>query len=124
MKGVLFPLREGEIQDEFRFSIRTARDLERACGSNYTMLLARGQQIEAICLLTCYGLRHQKKDARLTVDQATDLVEAYIDRGGSIVALYEALQEAMNRSGCYRTREEDVDTSRPTTAQDDGPTLT
>lgn len=113
--GVLFPIRDGEIPDEFRFTIKSARALERAAGCNYTMLIARGQQIEAICLLVCYGLRHQKKDAALTVDQATDLVEAFVDRGGNIVELFEALLLAMHRSGCYTPKPLD-DTTRPTTA--------
>lgn len=112
MKGVCFPLRPGEIEDEFRFTIRAARDLERAAGCNYQTLFARGQQIEAICLLTCFALKHVDKS--MTVDKATDLVEAFVDSGGNVVALYEALQKAMNKSGCYAPAEVD-DTERPTT---------
>lgn len=116
MKGVLFPLKAGEIDVEFRFGIRSARDLERAAGCNYQTLFARGQQIEAICLMTCFALRHQ--EPKLTVDKATDLVEAYVDSGGNIVTLYEALQRAMNVSGVYGPSTEKMaeDTSRPTTA--------
>jgi hypothetical protein len=99
MKGVDFDLRPGEIPVIFRFTIKAAREMERAAGCNYQTLLASSRQVEAICLLTCYGLKHD--DPKMTVEKATDLVDAYVDQGGNIVALYEALQKAMNKSGCY-----------------------
>lgn len=115
MKGVQFDLHGvGEVPVVFRFSIKAAREMERVAGCNYQTLLARSQQVEAICLMTCYGLRHD--DPKMTVDKAIELVDAYVDRGGNIVALYEALQEAMNKSGVYGRppkEEEEEGAARP-----------
>jgi hypothetical protein len=101
MKSVLFSMKPGNLEGdvEFRFTIRAARDLERTAGCNYQTLLARGQQVEAVVLLTCFGLRHA--DKTMTPEKATDLVDTYVEAGGNVVKLYEALQEAMNYSGVY-----------------------
>lgn len=116
MKGVLFPLYLGEIDVEFRFTIRAARALERAAGCNYQTLFARGQQVEAVCLLLWAALLHA--DPKLTQDKAVEIVEQYVDRTGNILPLYEALQKAMNASGCYG--EAVRDEPRPTTAETPG----
>jgi hypothetical protein len=99
MKSITFPLKPGEIDVEFRFTFRTARQLELSAGCNYQSLLARGQQVEAVAQMTCFALRHD--DKAMTIDKAVDLIDAYIEKGGDIVKLYLALQEAMNHSGCY-----------------------
>lgn len=113
MKGVPFPLYPGEIDVEFRFTIRAARDLERLAGCNFQTLFARGQQVEAVCLLLWAALRHA--DPKLTAEKAVDIVEQFVDRGGNIVALYEALQKAMDKSGCYAPAlPDEADPARPT----------
>lgn len=99
MPSVSFPLKAGQPDVEFKFTIKAARDLERLAGCNYQTLLSRGQQIEAIVMMTCFGLRHA--DKAMTVDRATDLVDAYVEADGDIVQLFNALQEAMNQSGVY-----------------------
>lgn len=99
MKSIPFPLKPGEIDVQLRFTIRYAREMERFAGCNYHTLFARGQQVDAVCLMTCYALKHD--DPKMTVDKAVDLVSAYVDGGGNIVTLYEALEEAMKHSGCY-----------------------
>lgn len=110
MKGVSFPLYEGQIDVEFRYTIKAARALERQAGCNYQMLFARGQQVEAVCLLLWAALLHV--DPKLTTEKAVDIVEGYVDRTGNILPLYEALQKAMNASGCYG--EAVRDEARPT----------
>lgn len=114
MKSIPFPLRPGKIDDEFRFGVKSARDLERAAGCNYQTLFARGQQIEAICLLTCFGLRHDPQFKNLTPDGAADLIDAYVAKDGDIVKLYEALQAAMNHSGVYGPAPAEDSEERPT----------
>lgn len=99
MVSVPFPLKPGLPDVDFRFTIRAARDLERAAGCNYRTLFARGEQINAIVLLVCYGLRHA--DKAMTEEKAVDLVDRYLTGGGDIVTLYETLQKAMNVSGVY-----------------------
>jgi hypothetical protein len=95
-----FPLKPGEIDVEFRFTFKTARQLELSAGCNFQTLLARGQQVEAVAQLTCFALRHD--DKTMTIEKAVDLIDAYIEKGGDIVKLYLALQEAMNHSGVLR----------------------
>lgn len=100
MKGVDFPLHgPGEAPVVFRFTIRAARDMEKAAGCNYQSLFAKTQYVDAVCLMVCYGLRHD--DPKMTVEKAIELVETYIDKGGRIIDLYFALQKAMDKSGCY-----------------------
>lgn len=116
MKGVTAPAPfrirpDGEIPVEFRFGIKSAREMERFAGCNYTKMLADTKQIEAICMMVCYGLRHE--DPTLTVDKAADLVEAYVDDGGNIVELYLALQKAMDYSGVYGPPVKEESGARP-----------
>lgn len=118
MKGIEFPLRPGEIPVIFRFGIKAARDLERAAGCNYLQLFTRHQQVEALCLLTCYCLKHD--DPTMTVDKATDLLELYVDKGGNMATLTTALMQAVNLSGAYGTPEPE-DAARPTTAGETAP---
>lgn len=102
MKGIEFPLNgPGEVPVVFRFTIKAARDMEKAAGCNYQKLIEDTRQIEAICLMTCYGLKHDQP--KMTLDKAVDLVDAFVDKGGSIVDLGIALQKAMLKSGCYGT---------------------
>ena len=116
MKGISFELRPGEIPVLFRFNFKGAREMERVAGCNYQTLLERRQQVEAISLMTCYGLRHD--EPTMTVDKAVDLIDAYIEKGGNIVQLYEALQTAMNHSGIYGPAPKDDEKSadRPSPA--------
>lgn len=126
MKGVTAPAPfqirpDGEIPVEFRFSIKSAREMERFAGCNYTKMLADTRQIEAVCMMVCYGLRHE--DPKLTVDKAADLVDAFVEKGGNIIELYLALQKAMDYSGVYGPPLKDEDTPRPPTPAE-APALT
>lgn len=87
------------VNARFRFTVRTARELERASGVGITLLVARGQSVEAMVLLACYGLRWQHK--RLTEDETVDLVDKFLDAGGDCKALSGALYKALNESGVY-----------------------
>jgi hypothetical protein len=113
MKGVSFPLRPGEIESIFRFTIPAALEMERVIGCNPIALMSRGQIVYGICVMACYALKHDDKS--MTIDKASQLVEAYIDAGGSAETLLGALIKALNRSGVYGpVPEEPEDTTRPT----------
>ncbi len=87
------------VDARFRFTIRTARELERASGVGLQMLLARGQTVEALVLLVCYGLKWEYK--KMTEDAAAEKLEEFVDAGGDVIELSKALKDALNASGVY-----------------------
>lgn len=97
----------------FRFTTKSARALERAAGSGLAWVIARGQSVEALVLLVCYGLQHLFP--KMTEAKATDLIDAFIDRGGDVAELSKAAHQALNASGVYGKPEGEGD-ARPTTA--------
>jgi hypothetical protein len=114
MKGIAFPLRPGEIESIFRFTIPAALEMERAIGGNPVALMTRGQFVYGIVVLACFALKHD--DKTMTIDKATALVAAYIEAGGSIDVLQEALIKALNHSGVYGPVPEEQADDRPTPA--------
>ena len=82
----------------FRFTIRTALELERASGG-LQMLLARGQSVWALVLLVCYGLKWNRK--KITEDDAIQLLDQFVEADGDTRALTQALSKALNESGVY-----------------------
>ncbi len=123
MQSITFPFKVGvpkagekaiPLTDvEFRYTTRPARLLERACGGNIDRVLARGQVVEAVVLLVCYGLLWN--DAEMSEDQAVDLVDEFIDAGGNVTDLTAALYKALQSSGVYGKHEEPVTKKRPRT---------
>jgi hypothetical protein len=93
---------EGEasfVDVRFRFTIRTARELERASVVGLSLLLARGQTVEALVLLVCYGLKWERKT--MNEDHAVNLLDQFVEAGGNVNSLAEALRKALNESGVY-----------------------
>lgn len=105
MTTVSFPLRPGKADVEFRFTIKSARQLEEAAGTGIGMLLATGQHVRALVFLVCYGLRWQ--DVKMTEQRAMDLIETFLEAGGSTKDLSEACLKALNQSGVYGPSDED-----------------
>ena len=99
MTSVPFALIPGQPDVQFRFTIKTARELDRASQYGVQVLLKNGQTTDAIVLMTCYGLRHAMP--RMTEDKATDLIQTYIDNGGDSMELFKALFKALQESGVY-----------------------
>jgi hypothetical protein len=87
------------VEQSFRFTIKTARELEKAAGSGIAYLVARGQSVDALVLMVCYGLRWSHP--KLREDDAVELVDAYVDAGGDVTQLMSALVKALNESGVY-----------------------
>jgi hypothetical protein len=96
---VPFPLIPDQPDVEFRFTMKTARALERACGNGLDHLLMQGKTVEGLVKLVCYGLQWQ--DARLTEDKAVELIQTFIDHDGDTVALIRAARKALDESGVY-----------------------
>ena len=87
------------IDVSFRYTIKTARELERASGVGLNLLLARGQSVEAMVLLVCYGLKWARKT--MTEEIAIDKLDEYVEAGGDVTKLVVALRDALNASGVY-----------------------
>jgi predicted methyltransferase len=99
MTSVSFPLIPNEPEVQFRFTIRTARELDRASSVGIQKLLQNGQTTDAMVLMTCYGLRHL--DHKMTEQKAEELIQQYVDTGGDAKALFIALFDALNKSGVF-----------------------
>jgi len=101
---VLFPLEAGKPSVEFRFNVITAQALEERAGCAPWMLSMRGQSVKALVLMLTYALQHARPD--INENKAARLIQRYLENGGKVKALAEALTEAMNASGVYGEREE------------------
>jgi hypothetical protein len=112
MTSVSFPLIPGKADVEFRFTIKTARELDRASQFGIQRLLENTQTTEAIVLMTCYGLRHA--DHRMNESKAEELIQRFLDEGGDSTELFVALFKALKASGVYGKSERDE--ANPTTA--------
>lgn len=99
MTIVEFPLKPNLPPVKFKFTIPSTRRMELAAGAGVDMLRLRGQSIYAMVLMTCYALQWQ--DKLMTEEKAADLVQKYLDDGGDVVALSNALVKALNESGVY-----------------------
>lgn len=90
---------------EFRFTVSATRKLERACGGNLDWVVARGQAVDAVVLLVCYGLVWN--DKKMTEEKAEHLVEDFIDAGGDVIELTKALYTGLAESGVYGRKKDD-----------------
>jgi hypothetical protein len=97
--SVSFPLLPGKGDVEFRFTISSARQLDKAAGSGLSALLSRGQTTEALVLMTCYGLKHAIPT--MTEQKAERWIDAFIENGGDTTELFQALFRAVSLSGVY-----------------------
>jgi hypothetical protein len=112
MTSVSFPLIPGKPDVDFRFTIATARQLDKASEYGVQVLLKNGQTTDAIVLMTCYGLRHI--NPKMTEAKAEELIQQFIDGGGDAMDLFNALFKALQASGVFG-KVDGVD-ANPTTA--------
>lgn len=119
MTSVPFPLIPGAPDVEFRFTIKTARDLERASRhlGGIAGLTLRNNTVEVLCILTCYAMRWNDPKHKMTEDKAADLLQAFIDNGGDVGALLTALTKAVQESGVYGKQDADEETADETDPQ-------
>ena len=98
---VPFPLVPGQPDVEFRFTIKTARDLERATRQfgGIAGLNMRGSNVEALVVCTLFALRWNKP--KLTEDTVVDMIQTFVDHDGDVIALTTTLTKALNESGVY-----------------------
>lgn len=104
---VLFPLQNGHPEVEFRFDVMQAQALEERAGCAPWMLSLRGQSVKALVLMLTYALRH--KDAKLTEEKAAKLIQKYLEAGGKVKVLSEALTKALEESGVYGSADKNSD---------------
>lgn len=92
---------------KLRFSIQDLRDLCRRLGGiSIVALLEKlgALDLDAVHVAVMVGLRHD--DRRLTPEKVDDMVQGYVDKHGSLIGLLAALNDAIERSGVVRRREE------------------
>lgn len=111
---------------EFRFTTKTTRAMERSAGNGISWVIARGQSVEALVLLVCYGLQWKKwpkgkTTAEMTEDWAVDLIDAFIDAGGEVEELSKAVYKALDQSGVYGKPKTDGDVPLATTTTSQAP---
>lgn len=116
--SVSFPLIPGKAPVDFRFTIKTARELDKAAQHGIAVLLKNGQTTDALVLMTCYGLKHS--DHRMNEGKAEELIQRYVDDGGDAAELLAALTKALQASGVFGKVEGDEANptqTAPTTAE-------
>lgn len=115
MTSVPFPLIPGAPDVEFRFTIATARQLDKASTYGVQLLLKNGQTTEAIVLMTCYGLKHMNH--RMTEAKAEELIQQFIDppNNGDTTLLFTALFKALQESGVFGKPDNGGAEANPTT---------
>lgn len=104
---VMFALYPGKPPVEFRYSVSTALQFEERAGCSPWMLSARGQSVKALVLLVQYGLLHS--DPAMTELKAKKSIERFLDNGGKVTELSEAVKNALNASGIYGEPETPTD---------------
>lgn len=114
MTFVPFKLLPDQPEIQFRFTIAAARDLDRASTYGIQKLLQNGQTTEAIVLMTCYGQRHM--NPRMTEQKAIDQIQQFVDNNGDTTELFNALFEALKKSGVYGKQDGAEENPTKTTA--------
>lgn len=99
--SVPFPLIPDQADVEFRFTIKTARLLERATRpwGGIAALNLRGNNVEVLVMVTHHALLW--KQPKLTEDKVIDQIQTFVDAGGNVVELITALSKALDESGVY-----------------------
>lgn len=86
-----------------KYSLAALRDLEAAMGGaslgQITVLLAQ-VSITATVTALWAGLKHE--DASLTQKKTMEIVEQWLDEGGSLPVLAKAIDDAMSQSTALR----------------------
>lgn len=98
---VPFPLIPNQPDVEFRFTIKTARLLERATRpwGGIAALSVRGNNVEVLIAVALHAMLWNKP--KLTEDKVIDLIQAFVDNGGDVIALTNTLTKALEDSGVY-----------------------
>jgi hypothetical protein len=96
---VKFPIIPNKPPLDFKFTVPTTLELEEAAGMSIDMMRLRGQNLKALVLLVCYGLKWD--DPSMTEIRARKILGRFVEAGGDVVELTKALVEALNVSGVY-----------------------
>jgi hypothetical protein len=93
-----------------RFSINALADLEQHLGIGPAQIFEEGR----VGFLTIRGLLWaglRWEDKRLTPERVGDLIETFIEKGGSLEGLMEPVSRALNSSGVIRVQQADSEES-------------
>lgn len=104
---------------EFRYTVKAVADLEKAAGMDVALMRAGIGRVRTLILFLCYGQRY--RDDALTEKKAEQQLQRFIDKGGDVAKLTEALVDALNKSGVLGKDDEppsadDVEEENPTEA--------
>lgn len=116
---IQFALEPGKPPRTLRFNVQSAQALEQAGGANPAFLAAAGKQVSALVLMVQYALLHD--DPAMNERKAQRLVQRYLDNGGKVKPLMDALAAALNESGVYGDPE-DAEQGAEKDDEDEGPT--
>lgn len=96
-----FPLIPNQQDVEFRFTIPTARQLERAARpwGGLQALSLRGNNVEVLVACTWHALLWNKPN--LSESKVIDWIQAFVDNGGNVIDLTNVLTKALDESGVY-----------------------
>jgi hypothetical protein len=98
---------------QIRFRHNDLADLEVQSGKGVGELMS-GQTFHGLRLLLCYGLRW--RDHKMTPTKAGDLIQGWIDDGGTFEDLTEKVLDALRLSGYLKSS-----TDEPEEAGGNGP---
>lgn len=83
-----------------RFTYGSLLALEREQGKGIRKLFLAQSDFEIVGLLVTYGLR--AASPKITLPQATNLIDKYLENGGTLNEIYRVALEALNGSGILR----------------------
>lgn len=85
-----------------RFDLNALVDVEGIAGKSLTALLG-DLSLTTLRDLTWAGLKHE--DRRLTRDRVGDLLQTYLQNGGTTEQLIERIVDALEQSGVFKPKE-------------------
>lgn len=103
-RGVLITL---DRERKLRFTINGLIDLEQALGAPLGVALMNRSQLRTARALIWKGLQHE--DKRLTEERVGELLQDYLEQGGSLKNLTDTITEALKLSGIMPDNDDDDD---------------
>lgn len=93
-RGVIINL---DRERKLRYTINSLIELEQAIGGPLGGMLGNRTGLRMIRALVWVGLKHEQKG--LTEDRVGELLQDYLNQGGSLESLGEKITEALKMSG-------------------------
>lgn len=90
-----------------KYGIGAVRDLEQALGGKPLGDLIRDLSrlgINALVIALLHGLKHE--DSALNINLVIKMLDRHLEAGHSLQPLYDAVSEAIEKTGVFRTHED------------------